>query len=295
MAYCIQCGVKLEDGAKKCPLCHTEVVLPTSMTEQKKDPLFPEPMPAKGSSGLKKTSKGVVELTLALLFISELTVFFSMWFSGNIAYSFIPLFCLFMAAVIIIIAFSAKHTFAIQVSFHSLAVSVLLLGLDGSDWSLSWSLVTVGAIFLTWIILVLPTMPKLAKHPVLLGCISLVASLVYVAFINIFGSGALTWFFPVAIPASLVLLLGLGLMYVRFFRKNTTRLPLADLVFFILAVISLTMSALDLFSTHYLLGIWGLRWSVSLLVAAILLVIFLTAVTMSRRIRRYFTSQNKHV
>ena len=34
--YCVYCGVKLQDGAKDCPLCHTPVpVLPGTETEGK--------------------------------------------------------------------------------------------------------------------------------------------------------------------------------------------------------------------------------------------------------------------
>ena len=34
--YCVYCGVKLQDGAKECPLCHTPVMIarPEGMTEK---------------------------------------------------------------------------------------------------------------------------------------------------------------------------------------------------------------------------------------------------------------------
>ncbi|AEV30692.1 hypothetical protein SpiGrapes_2942 [Sphaerochaeta pleomorpha str. Grapes] len=294
MAYCIQCGVKLEDGAKQCPLCHTEVVLPPSMSEQKKEPLFPQPMPPQGTGGFNKTIKGIVELIVALLLVSEFTIFFSMLFSGNLAYSFVPLFCPFMAAVIIAIALAAKHTYPMQVSLHSLAVIVLLLGLDASDWTLSWSLVCVGAILVFWIVAVLPTIRNAAKKPWLLAIFSIASALGYVAFLNWMAKGTLTWFLPVAIPTALVFLVGFNLMWLRFFKKTRLRTPLADVIFFSIIVLFLTISATDLFSTHYLLGVWKLRWSVSLLSAAIILSVFLAAVSLSRRVRRYFTSQNKH-
>lgn len=251
-------------------------------------------MPPQGTGGFNKTIKGIVELIVALLLVSEFTIFFSMLFSGNLAYSFVPLFCPFMAAVIIAIALAAKHTYPMQVSLHSLAVIVLLLGLDASDWTLSWSLVCVGAILVFWIVAVLPTIRNAAKKPWLLAIFSIASALGYVAFLNWMAKGTLTWFLPVAIPTALVFLVGFNLMWLRFFKKTRLRTPLADVIFFSIIVLFLTISATDLFSTHYLLGVWKLRWSVSLLSAAIILSVFLAAVSLSRRVRRYFTSQNKH-
>jgi hypothetical protein len=294
MAYCVQCGVKLEEGAKECPLCHTKVLLPPSVQETKKDPLFPKPMPEKGSGGFNKTSKGVIELTLVLLLVSEGTIFFSMWFTGNLALSFVPMFCPLMAVILFLLAFVAKHSYVMQGTVQSVGVSVLLLGLDGSDWVLYWSLIAVGAILLFWILAVLPSILNKGKKRIVSVVLSILSIFGYLAFLNWLIKGSLTWFFPVAFPTVSVFLAGLGLMCLRFFGKNKVRLPLADLIFFSLIVIFLTISAADLFSTRYLLGFLALRWSVSMLAAAVILTLFLLAVSFSRRVRRYFTSQNRH-
>ena len=36
MAYCVICGVKLEEGSKRCPLCNTEVHLPQEVKQEVK-------------------------------------------------------------------------------------------------------------------------------------------------------------------------------------------------------------------------------------------------------------------
>ena len=36
--YCVYCGVKLQDGAKECPLCHTPVMLPQKAETIEKSP-----------------------------------------------------------------------------------------------------------------------------------------------------------------------------------------------------------------------------------------------------------------
>ena len=40
MSYCVNCGVELEEGARKCVLCDTEVLNPRKTPEEKKLPLF---------------------------------------------------------------------------------------------------------------------------------------------------------------------------------------------------------------------------------------------------------------
>lgn len=42
MSYCVNCGVKLDDAAKKCPLCDTPVINPNIFSENRPLPAFPE-------------------------------------------------------------------------------------------------------------------------------------------------------------------------------------------------------------------------------------------------------------
>lgn len=40
MSYCVNCGVELEENARKCVLCNTEVINPAKAPEEKKTSLF---------------------------------------------------------------------------------------------------------------------------------------------------------------------------------------------------------------------------------------------------------------
>ncbi len=294
MAYCVKCGVKLEERARECPLCQTPVILPPGLAIGKSEPLFPQPLPPKGTEGITKTSKGIIELIVALLVVSEITIALTMWFSGNIEHSFIPLFSTAFGALVIAMALVAKHTYFAQATTHIVLVSLYLLGIDAVDDHLYWSLIAVGALALLWCFAVFTTTEKAKEH---LGWTSLLlmASLLgYVGVINILVAGSLTWFVPVALPTACVLFLGVGLFFLLFLTRKKTRIALADLVFFNLIVLFLTFTALDLFLTHYRQGVWNLNWSLSLFSAAIVLTILLVGVSLSRRLRRYFTSQNKH-
>lgn len=294
MAYCIQCGVKLEERARQCPLCQTPVILPPQMERGDSEPLFPQPLPKAGTDGINKTSKGIIELILSLLVVSEITIALTMWFSGNMAHSFIPLFSTAMAALVIAMALVAKHTYVAQSSIHIVLVAIYLLGLDAINRSFSWSLIAVGALALLWVFAVFTTTGKAKAHSVWTTLLLIFSPLGYVALINVVATGSLTWFVPVALPTACVFFFGVGLFFLLFLTRKKTRIPLADIVFFNLIVLFLTFTALDLFMTHYRQAIWRLSWSVSLFSAAIVLILLLGGVSASRRLRRYFTSQNRH-
>lgn len=294
MAYCVKCGVKLEERAQECPLCQTPVILPPGLEQGHSEPLFSQVLPPKGTEGITKTSKGIIELIIALLVVSEITIALTLWFAGNIEHGFIPLFSTAMAALVIAMALVAKHTYVAQATTHIALVSIYLLGLDATNKHLGWSLIAVGALALLWIFGVFTT-TKAAKAHLGWTALLLIASLLgYVAMINIVVAGRLTWFVPVALPTSCMFFSGVGLFFLLFLSRKKNRIPLADLVFFNLIVLFLTFTALDIFMTHYRQGIWNLNWSVSLLSAAIVLMILLGGVSASRRLRRYFTSQNRH-
>jgi len=294
MAYCVKCGVKLEERADECPLCQTPVILPPGLERGDSEPLFPQPLPPKGTEGITKTSKGIIELILSLLVVSEITIALTMWFSGNFEHSFIPLFSTAMAALVIAMALVAKHTYVAQATTHTVFVSLYLLGLDATDTHLRWSLIVVGALALLWIFTVYTT-TKMAKAHLGWTAFLLMASLLgYIAMVNSIVAGSLTWFVPVALPTACVFFLGVGLFSLLFLTRKRIRLPLADLVFFNLIVVFLTFTALDIFMTHYRDGFWRLNWSVSLFSAAVVLTILLGGVSVSRRLRRYFTSQHRH-
>ncbi|HKM07917.1 MAG TPA: RING finger protein [Sphaerochaeta sp.] len=294
MAYCVKCGVKLEERAQECPLCQTPVILPPGLERGYSEPLFPQPLPPQGTGGITKTSKGIIELILSLLVVSEITIALTMWFSGNIEHSFIPLFSTAMAALAIAMALVAKHSYVAQATTHVVLVSLYLVGIESTSNRLCWSPIAVGALALFWFFAVYTTTKTAKKHPRITALLLMASTLGYIAMINIIVAGTLTWFFPVALPTTCVLFFGVGLFFLLFLTPNKTRLPLADLVFFNLIVLFLSFTALDIFMTHYRSGIWRLNWSLSLFSAALVLMILLGGVSVSRRLRRYFTSQNKH-
>ncbi|MGE4583727.1 MAG: hypothetical protein AB7C91_03685 [Sphaerochaeta sp.] len=294
MAYCVRCGVKLEEGADVCPLCGTEVLLPSKMSEQKAPPLFPKPLPNRGSKGLDKTRKGIVELIITLSIVSELTVFLSLWLSGNLGASFIPLFCIAMATIALCLGLLASHSFSRQASLQGAVLAILVLGLDLADFVLSWSLIVLPSLGLFWMVVVYPSTKYWRKKGNRAWAWLILSPYLYLAFLNWVLAGNFTWFVPVALPAVTCLFATSALMLVWFSNRKNKRIPLADLVLAFLVVVFLSCTAFDLSLTHYQIGYFALRWSTSLLVAGLVILLFLVSVSISRRLRRYFTSHTKH-
>ncbi|MBJ2357361.1 zinc ribbon domain-containing protein [Sphaerochaeta sp. S2] len=294
MAYCVRCGVKLASGAKTCPLCGTEVLLPPGMEEPSSEPLFAKKLPPEGTRGITKARKGLVELIVALFVVSEITVGLSLFFSGALSYAFIPLFCIAMAAISLIAVVLAKPRYVNHASWQSLIAAILLLGLDGYDLTWAWSLIAAGGIAMFWMYGVFPWTRWAKKYAKGSVALSVLTTLFYVALINVVVSGSFTWFLPVAIPTLLALLVGSSLFLFWFANRKGNRIPIADIVLGSMVVLFISSAVFDGALTRYQTGAVYLRWASSLLVSAIVILLFMVAVSLSLRLRRYFTSHNRH-
>lgn len=294
MAYCVRCGVKLASGAKTCPLCGTEVLLPPGMEDPTREPLFAKKLPPEGTRGITKARKGLVELIVALFVASEITVGLTLFFSGALAYAFIPLFSIAMAALSLVSIVLAKPHYVNHASWQSLIAAILLLGLDGYDLTWDWSLVAAGGIAMFWMYGVFPWTRSAKKHVKGSTALCVLATLFYIALINVVVSGSFTWFLPVAIPTLLALLVGFSLFLFWFANRKGNRIPIADIVLGSMVVLFIASAVFDGALTRYQTGAVHLRWASSLLVSAIIILLFMVAVSLSLRLRRYFTSHNRH-
>lgn len=291
MAYCVRCGVKLADGAPACSLCNTAVILPPAMQEPKAQALFPQPLQMGDGSGITKWRKGIVELAIALAVVSVIAVGFSLGLSGLGRYSFIPLFSIGAVTATLIVSLYSRPTYVRQATIVLVASAFYLLGLDLADLSLSWSMIASPALLLLWVAAVAPW--TALKVRTILG-VAIVSVLLYLLVLNIAVAGTLSWFMPVALPSVLVFVALSGLFTLFFFKRKTPLIALVDVVLASLVVLFWSISCFDLFLTHYQRGAYQLRWSTSLVWAAVTILLFLVALTCSRRIRRYFTSHNRH-
>ncbi len=294
MAYCVRCGVKLTDGAKSCPLCGTEVHLPAGIEEPVAEPLFAEPLPKEGTKGITKAKKGMLELIIILGVVGELTVAISLWIANALAYSFIPLFSIGIAALSLLAIVLAKPKYVQQASWQCLLMAVLFLGLDGVDFAWFWSLIGAASLLLFWFCGVFPWSRWAAEHKKVSALMMLASIIVFLVFMNILLSQRLTWFAPVALPMIAFITFMTGLFYIWLTARKIKRIPVADMILGILVIILGSCTAFDFFLTHYQKGFFALRWATSLGIAAVIILTFLIGVSVSLRFRRFFTSHNQH-
>ncbi len=72
--YCVNCGVRLAESEKKCPLCNTEICYPSSVHEAQ-SPLYPKNKMPKAHAGTKALSGAIIILfliPLAVCFFADL-------------------------------------------------------------------------------------------------------------------------------------------------------------------------------------------------------------------------------
>ncbi|NMA22351.1 MAG: hypothetical protein GX938_02435 [Spirochaetales bacterium] len=287
MAYCVMCGVKLSDGAETCPLCNTRVVLPPGIEEKHSQPLFAQPLEIEVTTAITKRRKGIIELVISLFVVGEVAVALSLWLSGLARYSYIPLLSIAAVAFYLVIALRSVLTYRRQATIFLIASALYLIGLDAADLHLSWSLIAAPPLALVWLVGVY----SFSRPPLLRFLFLLIGTTgIYLAHLNRLIVGSLTWFWPVAMPAmgSDIILTAL---FAVFLSRRTRPPSLVEMVFSALTIIFLGLTVLDLMLSKYTLGFFKLRWSESLLYAALIILIFLIALSCSRRLRRYFTSR----
>lgn len=291
MAYCVQCGVKLADGAASCPLCNTVVLLPPGIEESSASPLFAQKLGKEQERGVTKWRKGIIELTAALAVVSIIALGLSLGLSGLGRYSYIPILSVAALAVTLIALVLAKPTYTHQATVLLACSAFFLLALDWSDRSLFWSLIAAPAHLVAWVVAVGPWTGIGVRKAASLGIATVLSFLMV---INVVVTGSLTWFVPVALP-TMVCALILTALFVLFFVKRKSRLiNVVDVVMATLVILFGSIASFDLFLTHYQRGLWTLRWSLSLVYSATVILLFLLAITCSRRLRRYFTTHIRH-
>ena len=234
MAYCVKCGVELSDGAKKCPLCDTVVILPEEMKKEKRVaeiiPIFPLANPGNMPQANKKS---ILEL-ISLIF-------------------FLP-------------------------------IPVLLLCDINIDDGITWSGYAVGGIFLLYIYLVFPFIPKKGNAVVSILA-DWVCTMAYVFYIERMAEGE--WFVRFAAPlitvfACLSLIIALFRKYTKISNMALTGMSLVFIGLFCLITEFLINEAFSIHETLY----WAFYPALSLAMCAIVLFYIDRNTTLKEKIKR---------
>ena len=144
--YCINCGVKLADTEKRCPLCGTVVFHP-ELNRPEAEPLYPQdqvPVP-KVNSRIAN-----VIVTAAFLLPILITLLCDLQMNGGVTWSGFVIGALVVGYVILVLpTWFRKPNPVIFVPCGFLAVGLYLLYISlasGGPWFLSFAFPVVGAV-----------------------------------------------------------------------------------------------------------------------------------------------------
>lgn len=234
MAYCVKCGVELSDGAKKCPLCDTVVILPEEMKKEKRVAEIIPIFPLANSGNMPQANKKSILELISLIF-------------------FLP-------------------------------IPVLLLCDINIDDGITWSGYAVGGIFLLYIYLVFPFIPKKGNAVVSILA-DWVCTMAYVFYIERMAEGE--WFVRFAAPlitvfACLSMIIALFRKYTKISNMALTGMSLVFIGLFCLITEFLINEAFSIHETLY----WAFYPALSLAMCAIVLFYIDRNATLKEKIKR---------
>lgn len=262
MAYCVKCGVELQDKPEACPLCQTPVMLPPSMREEMSAGdsglLYPDRLPR----GMRKKndlipSGPVVLLVSILLLIPFLVTFYTDWkANGRISWSFYPMTSLVLLWLMVAYpALLKRHTLSTAFTVDALATAVFLVSLDlYADKVLAWSWYPASALVLVWLCVMLPFW--LYRRPVWMALAYFVSVGLFLWLMEwVTDSGP--WFLTLALPLTgAVSLCGLGFWIAfRVLKGRFASLALGTLL------LTLLMVVIDLLIRYHLNRTVEIFWS----------------------------------
>lgn len=153
--YCVRCGVKLQDGAPECPLCHTPAWLPDTVPE--KTNLYSDRYPDT-SYHARYSASAIITAAIAALSLSALI--FCLKTYGSVSWSGYVIFSLLLLWVIAVLPLyfrKYRPLVFIPVDFGAILLFLLFICLfTHGHWFLSFALpvtLLVAAITITAIVL----------------------------------------------------------------------------------------------------------------------------------------------
>ena len=163
--YCIKCGVELEDGIEKCPLCGTKVpVIEAQSNEQIGTKEYPTIKINLYEIKIKKIKKSIFLTFLTICMITIFEIYLQnvvMYGEMRWGYYAIPSVILFLLSIFV---FLDDYSFRQNLLLLFLGISTYLAFLDFHDGKFTWSLRTGIPIVLTLYVLGLIFSWIMSKH-----------------------------------------------------------------------------------------------------------------------------------
>lgn len=289
MAYCVRCGVKLEQGSTVCPLCKTEVHAAKEIIGEPGVPLFPED-PLQGAIAhplLDKNRKGIIELVIAFMAIAIITLVITGFALGDSFSPWFSIICVVLGGSYILVAIFVKPSYPYIASWYVGITILLLLSIDLFHDIGLWPYYAIASVALYWLVTVLPWW--MSKRQRKWGfVIAALAIAVFLIVLDALGGNGLAWSLLIALPTYGVVLFSLAFVLLRLrFGKPT----ITDLVLSVILSVCWGVVAGDFFHLRMIGSPRLLTWSSSVFIVALGLLLFLTLNVTLRRVRNYFNNR----
>lgn len=152
MSYCVNCGVKLKNSEKKCPLCNTKVINPNKMNIEY-EPVYSNKIENFKRINYKYLSKIVILILMITSFLILLLDYVS---SGTITWS------LYVVASILYLgthlSFAVLKNIYISLIIHLVSTELFMLFIAYMTHGMHWYLYLIlPFIFIVWIYIMLVT------------------------------------------------------------------------------------------------------------------------------------------
>lgn len=152
MSYCVNCGVKLKNSEKKCPLCNTKVINPNKVNSEY-EPVYSNKIETFKKINYKYLSKLIILLLMATAFV---ILIFDFIISKNITWS------LYVVASILYLcchlSFAVVKNIYLSLVIHLVSTELFLLLIAYLNNGMHWYLYLVFPfIFIVWSYIILVT------------------------------------------------------------------------------------------------------------------------------------------
>lgn len=295
MAYCIKCGVELDDKLENCPLCNIPAFDPETLkpkqTKEENSSAFSGFPPREISEILTQPIIHRISHKTAALFsitmlIPVITVLLIDILTNNaVSWSFYPILSVLYTWLSLVFPFLFKTGKRLNLLINFVIASVIfLLLIDGFIPPVSWAWYPVMSLLLLFVIITTPTfIGKRYRFPIII--VFTTATALFLWFLEYLAGGE--WFLNLALPLTLLsggtmlLINGINTHLIKRNRPGHTYTSAAS-AFLILAVLSILI---DTICTFYIATRTSPDWSFYAAGAALLISVFLFIAGSNERFR----------
>jgi hypothetical protein len=297
LAYCVKCGVELDEKLETCPLCNIPVIDPETLRPKKKEEENSFSLPGVTSREISeiltqpimhRISHKTATLFSITMLIPVITVLLIDIFAHNaITWSFYPILSVFYIWLSLVFPFLFKTGKRLNFLINFIVASIIfLLLIDGFIPPVIWAWYPIISLLLLFIIIATPTfLGKRYRFPSII--VYTAATALFLWALEYLSGG--NWFLTLALPLTLlagVLVLLINGINTQLLKENRPgyKYTSAASAFIFLAVLSI---GIDTICTLFIKNRSFIDWSLYVAGATFLVAVFLYIAGANERFRNF--------